>query len=51
MLTFNVYDRVFFVRGDRYGTYNTGFLVAYGINHALDVIRRNPIGLPVLDAI
>ena len=27
--------------------YNTGFLVAYGINHALDMIRRNPVGLPV----
>jgi hypothetical protein len=30
--------------------YNTGFLVAYGINHALDIIRRNPVGLPVVPA-
>ena len=27
--------------------YNSGFLLAYGINHALDIIRRNPVGLPV----
>ena len=30
--------------------YNTGFLIAYGINHALEIIRRNPIGLPVNSA-
>ena len=28
-------------------TYNTGFLIAYSIKHALDLIRMNPIGLPV----
>lgn len=27
--------------------YNTGFMVAYGINHALDLIRTNPVGLSV----
>jgi len=27
--------------------YNTGFLVAYSIKHALDLIKINPIGLPV----
>ena len=27
--------------------YNTGFLIAYGINHALDIIRKNPVGLPI----
>lgn len=26
--------------------YNTGFLVAYSVKHALDIIRKNPIGLP-----
>lgn len=31
--------------------YNTGFLLAYGINHALDLIRMNPIGLPVPSAV
>jgi len=30
--------------------YNTGFLIAYGINHALEIIRRNPVGLQVLPA-
>ena len=27
--------------------YNSGFLLAYGINHALDIICRNPVGLPL----
>lgn len=27
--------------------YNTGFLVAYSIKYALDLIRANPIGLPI----
>jgi len=27
--------------------YNTGFLVAYGISHALEIIRDNPVGLPI----
>ena len=27
--------------------YNTGFMVAYGINHVLNLIRANPVGLPV----
>ena len=26
---------------------NTGLMLAYGINHALDIIRANPTGLPV----
>ena len=30
--------------------YNTGLMVAYGINHVLEIIRRNPIGLPVKSA-
>ena len=28
--------------------YNTGFLIAYSIKHALDLIHTNPIGLPVV---
>lgn len=31
--------------------YNTGFLLAYGVNHAMDIIRRNPIGLPLPSAV
>ena len=27
--------------------YNTGFLVAYGVRHALELIDRNPIGFPL----
>lgn len=27
--------------------YNTGFMLAYSMKHALDIIRKNPIGLPV----
>ena len=27
--------------------YNTGFLVGYSINHALSIIRANPIGLQI----
>jgi hypothetical protein len=27
--------------------YNTGFLIAYSIKHALDLIKLNPVGLPV----
>ena len=27
--------------------YNTGFLLAYSMKHALDIIRSNPIGLPI----
>ncbi len=27
--------------------YNTGFLIAYGISHALEMIRLNPVGLPI----
>jgi S1-C subfamily serine protease len=30
--------------------YNTGFLVGYSINHALSIIRANPVGLPVGEA-
>jgi S1-C subfamily serine protease len=27
--------------------YNTGFMVAYGINHVLNLIRANPVGLAI----
>jgi len=27
--------------------YNTGFMVAYGINHVLNLIRANPVGLTI----
>ena len=27
--------------------YNTGFLVAYSMKHVLDIIYKNPIGLPI----
>jgi hypothetical protein len=30
--------------------YNTGFMVAYGINHVLNLIRANPVGLPLSGA-
>ena len=30
--------------------YNTGFLVGYSINHALSIIRANPIGFSLSDA-
>ena len=30
--------------------YNTGFLIAYSIQHALDLIEANPVGLPVADS-
>jgi hypothetical protein len=30
--------------------YNTGFLVAYSIKHVLDLIRKNPIGIPIASA-
>ncbi len=28
-------------------SYNTGFLVAYGMKHVLDLIAANPVGLPI----
>lgn len=27
--------------------YNTGFMVAYGINHVLNLIHANPVGLAI----
>lgn len=44
------YESVVTVDGEDSGmrvAYNTGFLVAYSIKYALDLIRANPIGLPI----
>ena len=47
------YERVLDKDGEDTGmrvAYNTGFLVAYDIKYALEIIRANPIGLPVAEA-
>jgi len=30
--------------------YNTGIIISYGIKHAVDLIKKNPIGVPLVDS-